>query len=45
MKYLGNLNNFQTQSSEPISVMLTSTCGQRLIITENKNGEFNIKIE
>lgn len=45
MEYIGKLNEFQTQSSSPLSVMLTSTAGQRIIITEDKEGNFNIKFE
>lgn len=28
-----------------VNIIITSKAGQRLVITENKDGEFNIKIE
>lgn len=35
----------KTDSIEVTNLMVTSTAGQRLVITENKEGEFNIKVE
>lgn len=41
---LVNING-KTDSMEVTNLMVTSTAGQRLVITETEDGEFNIKIE
>ena len=41
---LYNVNNKLT-SVEVTNLMVTSIAGQRLVITENKDGKFNIEFE
>lgn len=41
---LFNIND-KTDSINVTNLMVTSTAGQMLVITENENGEFNIKVE
>lgn len=41
---LFNIND-KTDSIDVTNLIVTSTAGQRLVITENVDGEFNINIE
>lgn len=45
MDCLINIDNNKYHSYDCLNLMITSKAGQRLIISEDEDGEFNIKFE